>query len=114
MEKALGQEVRARAGNACEYCLMPQATSKLTFQIDHVIALQHGGETSSDNLALSCGRCNLSKDPNIAGIDPDTRQMRRLFNPRRDEWALHFRYDGPVLIGLSEVGHRCSCAPGAD
>jgi hypothetical protein len=27
-----------------------------------------------------------------------------LFNPRRHKWARHFRWDGPVLVGLTPIG----------
>jgi len=27
-----------------------------------------------------------------------------LFNPRRHKWAKHFRWDGPILVGLIPVG----------
>ena len=104
MDKALEQQVRARAKDRCEYCRVPQSSSRLTFPIDHVIARQHGGPTAAENLALCCGRCNLSKGPNIAGLDPHTRQLTRLFNPRADVWPEHFRYDGPVIVGLTDVG----------
>jgi 5-methylcytosine-specific restriction endonuclease McrA len=70
MDKLIEQAVRARAKNNCEYCRLPQSARRLRFQIDHVIAQQHGGGTELDNLALSCGRCNRFKGPNIAGIDP--------------------------------------------
>jgi hypothetical protein len=104
MDKALEQQVRMRARGLCEYCRMPQSASKLTFPIDHIIARQHGGETASENLAMCCGRCNLSKGPNIAGLDPDTKGLTRLFHPRKDKWVDHFRYDGAVLVGLTNVG----------
>jgi 5-methylcytosine-specific restriction endonuclease McrA len=70
----------------CEYCHLPQRFSKLTFPIDHVIARQHHGPTIESNLALACGFCNRHKGPNIAGLDPQTRQLTRLFHPRRDSW----------------------------
>jgi 5-methylcytosine-specific restriction endonuclease McrA len=45
-----------RAQNRCEYCLIPQELSLAKHQIDHVIAEKHGGETGSENLALSCSQ----------------------------------------------------------
>jgi hypothetical protein len=55
MDDSLVQEVRHRAGDACEYCPVPQfAYPTVTFPIDHVIARQHGGATTSSNLAQSC------------------------------------------------------------
>jgi hypothetical protein len=73
----------------------------LRFQIDHVIAQKHRGPTVESNLALSCFWCNAYKGPNIAGIDPKTRQIVPLFNPRTDRWTVHFRWDGPLLVGIS-------------
>ena len=103
MDKAIDQQVRHRAGGRCEYCLMPQAASKLKFPLDHITARQHGGKTHPDNLALCCGRCNCHKGPNIAGIDPHTANMTRLFNPRLDRWTDHFHYQGPNLVGLTDI-----------
>jgi hypothetical protein len=74
------------------------------FPIDHIIARQHGGGTRLGNLALSCLHDNLHMGPNIAGIDPLTRKLTKLFNPRRHKWERHFRWDGPYLIGLTAVG----------
>jgi hypothetical protein len=48
--------------------------------------------------------CNSHKGPNIAGIDPATGKLSKLFNPRRHKWARHFRWDGPYLIGRTPVG----------
>jgi hypothetical protein len=104
MDKGLEQEVRRRAGERCEYCLYPQAVSALKHVIDHIIARQHGGPTTLDNLALCCGRCNLHKGPNIAGLDPETGQLTRLFNPRSDTWISHFRWAGTLLEGVTPVG----------
>ena len=103
MDTALERLVRRRAGNACEYCRLPQPFSLLRFSIDHVIALQHGGQTIASNLALTCPFCNRHKGLNIAGIDPRTMQMTRLFHPRRDLWTEHFRWNGPVLVGFTDV-----------
>jgi hypothetical protein len=42
--------------------------------------------------------------PNIAGLDPVTRELTRLYNPRQDRWRKHFAWQGAVLIGLTAVG----------
>jgi 5-methylcytosine-specific restriction endonuclease McrA len=81
MDIATEELVRRRAGYACEYCRLPERFSRLTFSVDHVIARQHRGPTIESNLALACGFCNRHKGPNIAGIDPQTKQMTRLFHP---------------------------------
>jgi hypothetical protein len=53
--------VRHRAGKRCEYCLFPEALARLPFHIDHVVAEQHGGLATLENLALSCCYCNRYK-----------------------------------------------------
>src|SRR5690242_5129762 len=98
-------EVRERAAGRCEYCRVPQAYyPTVPFPIDHVIARQHGGPTALNNLAVSCLHCNSHKGPNIAGLDPKTRKLTPLFNPRRYKWSRHFRWSGPYLIGRTAVG----------
>lgn len=104
MDRALIERVRDRAEARCEYCRMPQAWDELPFQIDHVIARQHGGATRADNLALACFACNHHKGPNIAGVNPDTGRIVRLFHPRRHSWRRHFRWNGPVLVGRTAIG----------
>ncbi len=76
----------------------------MRFQIEHVVARQHGGRDSASNLALACQQCNLHKGPNLTGIDPDTGKIVRLFHPRRHKWQRHFRWDGPTLLGRTAVG----------
>jgi hypothetical protein len=51
MDSALRDAVRARAGDRCEYCLIPQSFDLFPFQFDHIIAQKHHGPTESDNLA---------------------------------------------------------------
>jgi len=104
MHSALEQQVRRRAEDTCEYCRLPESVSDLPHVLDHVIARQHSGETLPENLALACSRCNLHKGPNIAGIDPVTNRLTRLFHPRIDTWGDHFKWDGATLIGLTELG----------
>lgn len=105
MDEELLRAVRQRAGEACEYCRVPQsAYPTVTFPVDHVIARQHGGPTALGNLALSCLHDNAHKGPNIAGIDPVTKKLTRLYNPRRHKWSRHFRWEGALLVGLTPVG----------
>jgi hypothetical protein len=102
MDPALQKLVWLRAKSRCEYCQFPADVALLPFQIDHIIAEKHGGTTVSDNLALSCERCNSHKGPNIAGY-LDGRHVR-LFNPRRDRWSDHFAWNGAYLVGKTEIG----------
>lgn len=95
--------VVARAGNRCEYCRMPQEEYEATFPVDHIIATQHQPDDSTENLAYCCPRCNRKKGPNLAGIDPVTGKLAPLFHPRRDGWTDHFRWEGPLIAGLTPV-----------
>ena len=44
------------------------------------------------------------KGPNIAGVDPLSGRIVRLFHPRKDRWARHFIWNGPVLVGQTRIG----------
>jgi hypothetical protein len=83
---------------------MPQIYDEIPFEIDHVIAEQHGGNTIASNLELACFADNHHKGPNLAGIDPKTGKRAWLFNPRRHKWDRHFRWNGPMLVGRTPVG----------
>jgi hypothetical protein len=104
MDRALEELVWERAGRRCEYCQLPEQGHELHFEIDHIIALKHRGPTRAGNLCLACFACNNHKGTNISGIDPKTKKMVKLFNPRRHKWRRHFRWTGPVLLGLTPIG----------
>lgn len=94
-----------RAGDACEYCRIPQrATPLITFHVEHVTAKQHGGSDDPDQLALACDRCNAYKGPNLTSIDPDSGNIVLLFNPREDAWSDHFIFVGGRIVGLTATG----------
>jgi 5-methylcytosine-specific restriction endonuclease McrA len=69
---------------------MPQEFAEPTHEIDHIVAEKHLGPTTLENLALACFPCNNHKGPNVAGADPVTAQVTRLFHPRQDAWPVHF------------------------
>ena len=104
MDAALTQLVWERAKGRCEYCQLPQESDDRPFEIDHIISRKHQGPTVAGNLALSCFRCNSFKGSDIGGRDPKTRKLTALFNPRRHKWHRHFRWEGPVLVGLTPIG----------
>ena len=104
MDARLKAKVRRRARFRCEYCQFPERFAELGFQTDHVIARQHSGSNAFANLAFACFRCNSHKGTNLAGIDPGTRRVVRLFHPRQDVWEEHFAWNGPKLEGLTAIG----------
>ena len=99
------QMVRKRAGDACEYCRLPQHLSPMAaLQIEHIVPMKHGGSSESDNLALACISCNLHKGSNLTGIDPVTDEITPLFNPREESWEEHFVVTGIEIQGKTSVG----------
>jgi len=96
--------VRARAQSRCEYCLIHEEDSLFPHQPDHIVAQKHRGPTHEANLAWACYLCNLLKGSDIASVDIETGQIVRLFNPRLDQWADHFRLVGGRIVPLTPVG----------
>jgi hypothetical protein len=101
--ESLESIVRTRANGVCEYCHFPERFADTPFQIDHIIAEKHRGKTNESNLAYACFYCNSYKGPNVAGVDPETAEIVRLFNPRVDHWHYHFRWNGPIVEGLTAI-----------
>jgi 5-methylcytosine-specific restriction endonuclease McrA len=97
-------KVRLRAQDRCEYCFIPLWLDCVSSQIEHIVAKQHGGKERMDNLALACAQCNRHKGPNLSGVDPQTRRVVRLFNPRRDRRTDHFRWFGGRIVGKTPRG----------
>lgn len=103
--RALRSQVRERAKGRCEYCLLPEEADFARFEVDHIIAEQHGGKAALENLAYACLDCNKRKGPNIASIDPQAEERSWLFNPRTQKWEEHFRLDDRGTIsGLTAEG----------
>jgi len=104
MNAKLIRLVRRRAGQRCEYCHLPRLETYFAFEIDHIIAKKHGGRTAAANLAFACMFCNGYKGSNVAGVEPRTGKVVRLFHPRRDRWDRHFRWRRATLVGRTPVG----------
>jgi len=97
--------VRQRAGDRCEYCRLPQAFAPwFTFHIEHIQPKQHGGVDDASNLCWACSHCNAHKGTNLTGIDPITRRITLLFNPRRFRWDRHFAWQGLRIAGKTPMG----------
>jgi hypothetical protein len=101
---SLRREVRERAGERCEYCLLTESQAFFPHEPDHLIALKHGGETTLANLAWACFDCNRFKGSDIASIDAVTGELVRLFNPRTQRWSEHLSLNGGYIIPLTSFG----------
>ena len=105
MDASLRAFVAKRSEGRCEYCQIPQKFFVELFQVEHIIARQHRGMTVESNLAIACARCNLHKGPNLSGIDPQSQELVRLFNPRIDSWIEHFQLvSSGEIVGTTAIG----------
>ena len=96
--------VVARAGERCEYCLLPAGVAFFPHEVDHVIAEKHGGVTAAENLAFTCWRCNRHKGSDLGSFDPHTHVFAFLFNPRTQRWSAHFVFHSEQIVGLTPEG----------
>lgn len=98
--------VSARARHVCEYCHAPEAIFNLPFEVEHITPQSSGGESTPDNLALSCRSCNLYKSDAVTAFDEQSQTTVRLFDPRRDVWRDHFTINEETgeIQGLTDTG----------
>ena len=98
--------VAERAHFRCEYCRAPEAVFNEPFDVEHIYPISLGGSSDLDNLALSCGSCNVFKSDVVKTWGDETQSAVPLFNPRIDRWADHFSLDeeSALLAGLTETG----------
>jgi hypothetical protein len=101
---ALRRQVRERASERCEYCLLAEIRAFFPHEPDHIIAQKHGGPTMAENLALACFDCNRFKGSDIASVDPVSGSLTPLFNPRTQRWADHFELIDGRISPLIPVG----------
>jgi 5-methylcytosine-specific restriction endonuclease McrA len=82
------------------------------FHVEHVLPSARGGPDALANRALACASCNLAKSDRMRALDPVTDEEVPLFNPRKQEWAEHFRWseDGMSVVGLSACGRATMAA----
>ncbi|MEM7797348.1 MAG: HNH endonuclease [Cyanobacteria bacterium P01_C01_bin.118] len=99
-------QVRRRAAHYCEYCHASEKWQYVRFTVDHIVPLNLGGTDDLDNLALACFHCNRRKWNHVKGPDPESGQEVPLFNPRSDQWSVHFIWsnDGLYIRGLTSTG----------
>jgi len=106
ISKSLRAAVRARANGCCEYCQSAEIYCGYEFEIDHITPTSAGGTDEIENLALACSNCNAHKHTRTQAIDPQTKEITRLFNPRQDNWRDHFEWDGEGthVTGRTNIG----------
>ena len=111
MRQPLSPSVRSlvahRAHYVCEYCLIAEADTFFGCEIDHIIAVKHGGSNDSQNLAYACLSCNRNKGSDLGSI-ASTGELISFYNPRKDRWSDHFKLDGTQIMPLSATGEVTS------
>ncbi|HEV8715422.1 MAG TPA: HNH endonuclease signature motif containing protein [Candidatus Binatia bacterium] len=102
----MGRRVREQARYRCGYCLCREALLGMPMEVEHLVPLASGGRTVEENLWLSCRRCNEFKGTQTNVADPETSESVALFNPRKQSWDEHFRWneDGTEIVGLTPNG----------
>jgi HNH endonuclease len=75
-------------------------------EVEHLFPRSLGGLTVEDNLWLTCSLCNEHKAIRVAGEDPQTGVLVRLFNPRHQSWQEHFMWidSGTRILGKTSTG----------
>jgi hypothetical protein len=81
-------------------------------EFDHIIPESLGGLTEEANLWLACSLCNDHQGDRIAALDPESGEVVRLFDPRRQVWPEHFTWtvEGDRINGLTPTGRATAAA----
>lgn len=98
---ALRRLVIERAGERCEYCLLPIGFATHSHEPDHIVPTQHDGGTDESNLAFACFRCNRNKGPNVGSFDPVNGELTPFFHPRKHRWTEHFYLREAEIVPLT-------------
>lgn len=96
--------VKRNANNCCEYCLIHEDDSFLSFHIDHIISLKHGGQTDLNNLAFACAICNQEKGSDLGTYLKNNEHLIRFYNPKKDSWSDHFFIRGHKILSKTAIG----------
>jgi hypothetical protein len=108
MRKAISKSIRRlvaeRASYCCEYCHFNEFDRFLTFEVDHVISLKHGGGNEIDNLAYICPHCNQHKGTDLTTFIDTYDNIILLFNPRKQLWVEHFYIENGLVVDKTVIG----------
>lgn len=109
-KRGITKDLRARvaqsAGHRCAYCQTSERIVGPLLEIDHIVPESKGGTLEESNLTLACPLCNSHKSDLTEAIDPTTGRLTPLFNPRLEQWSVHFEWidDGAVIKGKTAIG----------
>ncbi|MFK7936043.1 MAG: HNH endonuclease [Saprospiraceae bacterium] len=101
----LRKQVAERAKHRCEYCRAYEKYAFFTYHVEHIVSLKHGGLTILVNLAYSCPVCNKNKGSDIATFLDNYEIPIRFYNPRIDDWEIHFEIQpNGLILPKSKIG----------
>jgi HNH endonuclease len=100
------QQIISDAGHRCEYCKTSSKLIGMPLTMEHIQPRSLGGSDLPENLAAACYRCNEFKGSKINLIDPVSKELISLFNPRLDLWNENFSWieHGTIIEGISPIG----------
>lgn len=86
VSQEIRDQVRLRAGYACEYCSVTETNTAGQLTLDHFRPQSRGGSDALDNLLYCCHRCNEYK----SDYWPQAGDASALWNPRSEAFGVHF------------------------
>ena len=108
MRKAITVKTRSfvaqRTNRRCEYCRFHEDDLFLSFEIDHVVSVKHGGGNEPDNLAYACSHSNNHKGSDMTTFLDDYDDIEILFNPRKHDWQAHFAVSDGEILARTRIG----------
>lgn len=81
IRSALREQVRKRAGNRCEYCLVPEDFSYMIHEIDHIVAEKQGTNRQDRKSAHSLSHWGGIRDASAPRSVPCNKKFTRLNTP---------------------------------
>ncbi|MBE2233908.1 MAG: HNH endonuclease, partial [Anaerolinea sp.] len=90
-------QIQSAAKGRCAYCRNAETLLGVTFEVDHIVPQSAGGQTSIDNLCLSCPTCNRRKAARQAAPDPLSGETARTY-------LVDVEIGGLTLPGIEVIG----------
>ncbi|AFY33917.1 HNH endonuclease [Calothrix sp. PCC 7507] len=92
--------------------MSPQRLVMARLEIEHIIPISKNGSNDESNLWLACPLCNGYKCDKTTGVDAETGETVKLFNPRTQVWSEHFYWsdDGVRIVGKTATGRATVAA----
>ena len=105
MNRELARAIRQRADGKCEYCRIPQFAFPLPFQIDHIIAEQHGGQSVANNLVWRVRVATGIKALTLLDLIRSRAKSSVSFIRERISGASISNSNGALIVGKTSIGH---------